>query len=291
MSPNLKLQKQRELGDIISDTFKFIRQNFKPLGKFIFNITGPVFLILLVAIGFYSYLGMDSFNNNIFSVANELDPTVYLVSLFILGAALLAFYVLLYATVLHYVRSYVENDGTVVDTEVYQGVKSDFAGMLGLLILTTIITIAGTILCILPGIYLWVPLSLAPALMVFRRVSVIDAISDSFELVKDNWWITFFTLFVMSLLVYIIGLVFQFPLMIYYFFKAFVSAKEVSAIDPSSLFDWVYVVANVISSMVQYLLYAVVVISTALIFYNLDEKKNFTGSMRTISNLGTSERE
>ena len=58
--PNLKLQKQRELGDIISDTFKFIRQNFKPLGKFIFNITGPVFVILLVSIGFYSYLGMDS---------------------------------------------------------------------------------------------------------------------------------------------------------------------------------------------------------------------------------------
>lgn len=291
MSPNLNLQKQRELGDIISDTFKFIRQNFKPLGKFIFKITGPVFLILLLAIGFYSFISVGSFNSNIFSIANELDPTVYIISLFVLGASLLAFYVLLYATVLHYMRSYVENDGVVVDSEVYQGVKSDFGGMLGLLILSTIITIAGTLLCILPGIFLWVPLSLAPAIMVVRRTSVIDAISDSFELVKDNWWITFFTLFIMGILVYIIGLVFQFPLMIYYFSKAFVSAKEVSAVDPSSLFDWVYVVFNVLSSLVQYLLYTVVIISAALIYFNLDEKKNFTGSMRTISNLGTSEQE
>lgn len=292
MSPtNIRFQKQRELGDIISDTFKFIRQNFKPLGKFIFNITGPVFVILLVAIGFYSYVGMESFGNSVFNIASELDPTVYLVSLFIMLSALLAFYVLLYATVLHYIRSYVEHDGAVVDTDVYQGVKRDFTGMLGLLILSTIITAAGTLLCILPGIFLWVPLSLAPALLVFRGNSAIDAISDSFELVKDNWWISFFTLFVMGLLVYIIGMVFQFPLMIYYFFKAFITAREASTVDPSSLFDWVYVVANVISSLIQYLLYTVVVISSALIFYNLDEKKNFTGSMRTISNLGESDRE
>ena len=92
-------------------------------------------------------------------------------------------------------------------------------------------------------------------------------------------------------MVYIIGMVFQFPLMIYYFFKAFVTAREASSVDPSSLFDWVYVVANVISSLIQYLLYTVVVISSALIYYNLDEKKNFTGSMRTISNLGDSEKE
>ncbi len=292
MSPtNFKFQKQRELGDIISDTFKFIRENFKPLGKFIFNITGPVFLILLLAIGFYSYVGIDSFGTNIFSIASDLDPTVYLVSLFIMLTALLVFYVLLYATVLHYIRSYVEHDGAVVDIEVYQGVKRDFGGMLGLLILSTVISLTGTLLCILPGIFLWVPLSLAPALLVFRRNSVIDAISDSFELVKNNWWITFFTLFVMTLLVYIISLVFQFPLMIYYFLKAFVAAKEASAVDPSSLFDWVYVVANVISSLVQYLLYTIVVISSAFIYYNLDEKKNFTGSMRTISNLGTLDKE
>ena len=292
MSPNkIIFHKQRELGDIISDTFKFLRQNFKPLGKFIFNITGPVFVILLVSIGFYSYVGMESFGNSIFDLANNLDPTVYIVSLFIMLSALLAFYVLLYTTVLHYIRSYVEHDGVVLDTEVYKGVKMDFAGMLGLLILSTIITAAGTLLCILPGIFVWVPLSLAPSLLVLRRNSVIDAISDSFDLVKNNWWITFFLFLIMGLLVYLISLVFQFPLMIYYFFKAFISAREASAVDPSSLFDWVYVVTNVISSLVQYLLYTVVVVASAFVYYNLDEKKNFTGSYRTISNLGSSENE
>ena len=161
--------------------------------------------------------------------------------------------------------------------------------MLGLLILSTIITGAGTLLCILPGIFLWVPLSLAPALLIFKRASVMDAISDSFSLIKDNWWITFFTLLIMGLLVYMISLVFQFPLLIYYISKDIITASEASTADPSSLFDWVYVVTNVISSLVQYLLYTVVVVASAFIYHNLDEKKNFTGSYRTISNLGSSE--
>ncbi|NJY62411.1 hypothetical protein HC174_06525 [Salinimicrobium sp. CDJ15-81-2] len=283
----IEFKKQRELGDIITDTFKFLRQNFKPLFKTIFKITGPVFVILLFAIGYYSYLGMDILQNPFFGDSEEVDVEMYFIAVFILFSSLLAFYVLLYGTVLNYIKSYIRNSGVVNSTEVFQGVKNDFGSMLAIMILVGIITIFGLLLCVLPGVYVWVPLSLAPAMLVFARTSIADSISYSFSLIKDNWWSTFFTLFVITLLVYLIGMIFQFPMMIYMFIKAFTISQQGSAANPAELIDWVYVFFNVISSLFQYLLSIILVVASAFIYHHLDEKKNATGSYERISNLGS----
>ncbi len=285
--PPIDFRQQRELGDVITDTFKFIRQNFKPLFSAIFKIAGPVFLILLFAIGYYSYLGMDILENPLFNDESVIDIEMYLLSLFILMASLLAFYVLLYGTVLHYINSYIKNAGVADYTEVVSGVKNDFGRMLGLLLVGGIITVFALLLCVLPGIFVWVPLTLAPALLIFARTSTFDAISYSFNLVKDNWWTTFFTLFVITLLVYIIGMVFQFPLMVYFFIKALTMSQEGSIANPADLIDWVYIFFNVLSSLFQYLLSVVIVVASAFIYHSLDEKKHGTGSYERISNLGS----
>ena len=291
-SHKINFQKQRELGEIITDTFKFIREEYKPLGKIIFRVAGPIFLILLLAIGYYSYLGMDMLDSPLFSETSttDFDADSYFISLFILLSALVAFYVLLYLSVLHYIKSYVENAGNVQETEIFEGIKHNFGNMLGMLLLIGFMTLFGLVLCFLPGVYLWVPLSIAPAIMIIQGKPVIESISQAFVLVKDNWWTTFFTLFVMTLLVYIIGLIFQFPLMIYFFVKMLTSSTEGSVADPAAMVDWVYVIFNVISSLAQYLLSTIIVITSAFVYYNLDEKKNATGSYQRISNLGSSER-
>lgn len=286
-TPPIEFRRQRELGDIITDTFKFLRQNFKPLFKTIFKITGPIFVILTFAIGYYSYVGMDFLENPFLVDTTDIDIEMYFISLFILLSAVLAFYVLLYNTVLHFIKSYIENAGTVNDTEVFYGVKKDFAPMLGLLLLVALLTGVGLLFCFLPGIFLWVPLALTPALLVFSRSSVFDAIGKSFDLIRNNWWNTFFTLFVITLLVYIISMIFQFPLMIYYFIKTLTMSKEGSIANPADLVDWVYVFFNVISSLFSYLLTTIIIISTAFVYYSLDEKKNATGSYERISNLGS----
>lgn len=285
----IQFKKQRELGDIITDTFKFLRENYKLLFKLIFQIAGPAFLVLLLALTYYSYLSMDTFENSLFEIAENLDVGTYLIAGAVLLFSMLAFYVLLYGTVMHYINSYVKNDGQVLEEEVKQGVKYDFGNLLGLLVLSTVIVFIGFLLCFFPGVYLWVPLSVAPAVLVFGRYSISDSIGQAFSLIKDNWWMTFFTLLVMTILVYIIGLIFQIPLFIYYFIKTFTMAQEGSAADPSTLFDWVYVVFNVISNLAQYLLSTIVLVATAFIYYDLNEKKNFTGTYETISNLGSSE--
>lgn len=283
----IRFKKQRDLGEIISDTFRFLRENFKPLFKLIFRIAGPAFLVLLFALTYYSYLSLDTVGNSFLGVAEGMNFGMLLISGFILLSSLLGFYVLLYGTVLHYINSYVNHNGNAIEQEVYQGVKQDFGSLLGLLLLSGIVLVFGFMLCILPGIYLWVPVSIVPVVMVFRRNSVSDAINDVFSLIKDNWWTTFLTLLVMAILVYVISLIFQFPLFIYYFVKAFTMAEEGSLADPTSLFDWVYVVFNVLSSLVQYLLTTILIIAAAFIYFDLNEKKNLTGTYETISNLGS----
>ncbi len=286
----IRFKKQRDLGDIVTDTFKFLRENYKPLFKLIFQIAGPAFLVLLVALSFSSYLSMDTFGNSIFTMADGVDVGTFLISAVVMILSLMAFYILLYGTVLHFIYSYIRHDGAVVEEEVKEGAKSDFGGLLGLILLTGLMMIFGIALCVLPGIYLWVPLSVAPAILVFGRTSVSDAISESFNLIKDNWWMTFFTLLVMTILMYLISLIFQIPLFIYYFIRTFTMVQEGSAADPSSLFDWVYVVLNVISSLFQYLLTVIMIVAAAFIYYDLNEKKNFTGTYETISQLGSSEK-
>ncbi len=283
----IRFKKQREVGEIITDTFRFLRENYRLLLKMIFRVTGPVFLIVLLALAYYSYLTIDTLENPLLFINTGQNMTMIAVAFLVLLFSLLVFYVLLYETILHFIHSYVLNQGIIKETQVLEGIKSDFGSMLGLLLLGSMITGFGLMLCLLPGIYLWVPFALAPASLVFARLPLLDAINHTFSLLKDHWWISFFSLVVMVLLVYIIGLIFQAPMLIYFFFKSLTSAQAGSVADPSTMLDWVYVVFNVISSLAQYLLSSIVIIAIAFIYYNLDEKKNFTGSYEIISNLGS----
>lgn len=281
-NPNyIQFKEQRELGEIISITFKFIRENYKPLLKLLVKTAGPAFVLLIAAVTYYSYSTLSNpLQNSIFSSGN------FLISAGILGLTLLLYYAVVNGTIHHYIKSYIANKGEVVSEQVIQGVKHDFAKLFGLGIMVWIIVLFATILFILPGIYVSVPLSLAAAIVVYRNEDVFDSISESFSLIKNNWWTTFFTLFIIWIIVYVISLVFQMPLIIYTFFKAFTSAQEGSTANMSEMIDWIYIFGTVLSSLIQYILYTIPPIAIGFIYFHLNEKQNFTGTYETIDNLG-----
>lgn len=283
----IQFKKQRDLGAIISDTFIFFRQNFKEMFKLLIKIAGPIFLIVILSLGYNTYIMGGTFD--IFTAATGADQLLFIGSMFIFLISILVFYVLLYQTILYYIKSYIDHEGVINELEIKQNVKGSFGNFLGLFLLITISTIIGLLLFILPGIYISVPLVLAPSIFVFQRSSGTKAFSESFKLIKDHWWVTFGCLLVIFLLIYVISLIFQIPLMLYVMVKAFTAAQEGTLSDPSSLFDWVYLLLNVISSIFQYLLTVISVIAGAFIYFDLDEQKNLTGTYETISNLGSSE--
>ncbi len=288
MKEIIQFKKQRELGTILSDIFKFIRLNWKLLFGLILKIAGPALLVLLVTYIFYiqSLFGSMGVLESIGTFNNFTTTTFF--SLLLLLVAALVYYSLLNGVIMHFIKSYINNGGIVSKEEVTTGVKEDFWKLLSTSFLVGIIVGFGLMICVIPGIYLGVVLSTAYAVVVFERKSVGDTINYCFNLIKSEWWITFATFFVIFLLYYFIMIIFQMPQYIYFFIKGFTMSQQVSA-DPASMFDWVYVGLTSFAMIVQYLLYTIIVIGTAFVYFNLNEKKNFTGTMETIESLGKKE--
>jgi hypothetical protein len=288
MQEFIQFKRQRELGTILGDTFKFIRLQWKPLFGLIFRIAGPALILLVLAYVFYmqSIFGtFDTLSNNpgIFSTS-EFGVSVVLALLLIIIAGI-AYYGLMYGTVMHSIQSFMKNDGEIDKKEVIDGIKQDFWKLMGMSVLTGLMVGAGIAICIGPGIYLWVVLSTTYGILIFERRSVTDSISYSFELIKGEWWITFATLLVIFILYYVIIIIAQIPQYIYFFIKMFTVAESMSS-DPSTMFDGIYIALNGLALIGQYVMYIIIVIATGFIYFNLNEKKNFTGTIEVIESLG-----
>lgn len=288
MNEFIQFKQSRDLGKIITDVFKFLRHNWKVLFGLILRIAGPALLLLVLAYVFYIQTtigGMDPY-----STADNFSTFTlsFLGALVLLLISAGLYYALLYGTVLHTVKSYVENNGTIVKQEVYSGVKSNFWNLIGLSILNGLIVFGGMLVCILPGIYLGVVVITTYMILVFEKKGVSDSISYSFTLIKGEWWTTFATILVIGIIYYIILVIFQVPQYIYFFIKGFTMAETMSS-NPADMFDWVYTVLSSIGIIAQYLLQTIMVITSAFIYFNLNERKNFTGTMETIESLGRRE--
>ncbi|WP_432410808.1 hypothetical protein [Rasiella sp. SM2506] len=291
MQDIIQFKKQRELGSILTDTFKFIRLQWKPLFGLIFRIAGPALILLVLAYVFYMQTVFGSLGaldtNALFFGSSEFGISVIL-SLVLIILAGIAYYGLLYGAVMYSIQSYIQNKGEIDKKEVITGVKKDFWKLMGISVLTGLMIAVGTLVCIAPGIYLAVVLATTYGILVFEKRSVTDSISYSFELIKGEWWITFATLLVILILYYIIMMIAQIPQYIYFFIKMFTVAETMSS-DPSGMFDGIYIALNGFALLMQYILYVIIVITTGFVYFNLNEKKNFTGTMETIESLGSRE--
>ncbi|WP_081210975.1 hypothetical protein [Salegentibacter sediminis] len=277
----IQFKQQREMGEIISISFKFLRENYKTYFRLLLKVAGPAFLLLIAAISYYSYSTLgDPLNTEAFLSGG------FLISFGILGLTLLLYFSVVYATVFNLIKSYIENEGEIKESEVAAWSKDDLGKMFGLNIISWIFIFAGMMLFLIPGIYVSVPLSIAMAALIFKQQSITESIAEGFKLVKDNWWMSFLTLVFIWIIIYVISLIFQLPLIIYTFVRAFTSVSEGSAADMSEMIDWVYILFSIVSSLVQYIFYSIIPIGVAFLYFHLNEKKNFTGTYERIDKLG-----
>jgi hypothetical protein len=57
----------------------------------------------------------------------------------------------------------------------------------------------------------------------------------------------------------------------------------------AEMFDWGYIVLSLIGVIAQYVFYSLIVIGTTFIYFNINEKKNSTGTFEQIEALGSEE--
>ncbi|MFC4094669.1 hypothetical protein [Euzebyella saccharophila] len=288
MKPYIEFKKQRELGEILSDTFAFLRTEFKPFFNTFFRIIGPYLLVMIICYCFYMYQFGDFFTFGMESA----DSISSVLLLLVVGGAfvlsMVATYVLSQATTLFYIKSYANNKGTVVFEEVKKDVYASFWQFIGLGILVALCVGVGFMFCIIPGVYLYVPLVLSFSIMVFNQKSVSDAFSYSFTLVKDHWWMTFAALFVVGIIVTVASYAFAIPSTIYNYAKLGILSGEIDA-ENFTVADPISILLGSISTLAQFLLNIISVVAGVLIYFDLNEKKNFTGTYERIQSLGETE--
>jgi len=285
----IEFKKKRELGEILSDTFAFLRNQFKPFFNTYFKIVGPFLLVMILSLAAYTYFGGNMFNNLIIEDFNEGAPNMLIVFSLALVylASLIAVYTMSQSTVLHYIKSYDEGKGQIDYETIRTNVYRSFWSFIGLGILVGLSVGFGLMFCLIPGIYLWVPLSLSFSILVFTKKGVSDAFSYGFNLVKDEWWITFATLFVIMVIVTVATYAFAMPGVIYSYAKMGILSGELDAESIGDVFkDPLYIFFNLFATLAQFLLNLIAVIAGAFIYFNLNERKNFTGTFERIQNLG-----
>ena len=277
-----RFRKTRDFGELLSDTFKFLRENGKSFLSINFKICAPFFIALILTNAYYTYvtlgMGFESYGNF----------TGFLIPAFINLIAVFVYITALYLSVFNYIKSYIANNGVVSEDDIKNELKKDLGSGLAVNLIVGILIFTGLLFILIPGIYLGVVLTLALPILVFEQKGVGDTISSCFQLIKDNWWFTFGALIVFGIIMYLINVVFQMP-MIIYMIVGMISGLDAgveSMAESMQSKDPILMILTIVASIAQYLLYIITPIFISLIYFNLHEEKNFTGTFENIDRLG-----
>lgn len=276
----IEFKRERDLGTVISDTFKFFRLEWRGLLSVLMTTSLIPFILVFVLSIYNGIEAADHIEENPFGIQfSTLTILTYL--------AVVLVYHLIVLTVLSYIKVYINNNYEVEYSKVYVLVKSNLINFSILGLLVTVVTVIGAIFCLVPGIYLGIVLSVAAGIFVFEEKSIFDAFGESFPLVNWKWWETFGVVFVVYLLMYVIMFVFSIPSVIYSFIKLGTMMVDQDIEAFGRIFkDPIYLVLTFISNLGQHLIYCLIAIAVTLVYFDLNEQKNATGALETIDKIG-----
>ncbi|HEY4326304.1 MAG TPA: hypothetical protein VGN20_20125 [Mucilaginibacter sp.] len=281
MKQPIELRRLRDFGQIINDSFTFLKENFKPLFKALLIICGFFILISFISMVF-TYLNITNIFTR-FNLDSKSYDSTYKPSSIILAAFVSAFVLVLTQSfitlvTLCYISVYLQKGNSTPDlAEVWGYFKYYFWRVLGSGILISLLFMIGLVLCVIPGIYLFPILYLIIPIIVIENCSFGYAFNKSFRLIKNNWWLVFGVIFIMSLIVGVAGSIVNIPITLFRKGGMFFSFKTFTlpVVVVFSLFRSILLLAYVLPS-----------IGIALCYFNLAEEKDGTGLLDRIEKLG-----
>ena len=203
---HIPLKRQRDVGEMISTYFEFLKQNFKPFlnifirynGIFILGFLGVSYLMVT---GFVGMIGIeDGFNV-------DGNPTNYYI---LIGVGAFVFLILFIITAIFnyslaaaYMIQYERNNGAVVEKiQVWEMVKENFGKIILFILLMMalyiVVFIVGTVLSIIPlvgilayyliimGYTSWMGLSFMSMINENRQVT--DSYTEGWNLLRKYFW-------------------------------------------------------------------------------------------------------
>lgn len=288
----IEFKKQRDFGELLSDTFNFIRDEFKPYMKTVLIISAPSLVLFLIGMVFYSYTAIDSLiiNENYLLGYTFKDPGLFFSSLILYMFTFFLAMMYMSSSTLHYIKSYINNTGNANFEEVRRNVNQTIFGYVALGFLKWITLLIAMFLCFLPVLYFMVPMYVAFSIYVFeKQQNATDSYGKSYSLINEDFWLGIGLVVVIAILYYVITLAFSIPSTIYSYLKLGVFSDS---IDPGSIsysVDPVFMIINIISTFFSVFLNLIPITAGVFLYFHLNEKRNFTGTYERISNIGNTE--
>lgn len=313
-----ELYKKRDLSANFSDTTTFFKAFGKHYFKNYFVINGIFLMILVVLIYFISKVYMEL----IFSgISNSQNNPNYLMAYFsnnmalIAGGFIITFLLIVILSMLNisfpviYLRLVEKTNGNDFSTqEIISGLKSNIGKMIvfflgalfiimplafivfGLLFLLCFILIGIPLLFIaLPAFISWISLSYYEYIL--KDVGYFTALANGFRLVKQQFWISVGTTFIMLMLTQIIqGFITMIPYIIsmIWMFTSTQNLQETgSQTDTFSTMGILLAVIMVFSVLLSYIFNNFILINQGLIYYGLQEEKENNSTKSQIDLIGT----
>jgi|TARA_B100000315_G_scaffold230555_1_gene241069 hypothetical protein len=272
--PKLEFRSVRDFGDILNDTFEFLRFNFKSLARSLLFIAGPfVFLGAIGAILVQSTMAPAAESQDF------LDIGLSFLLTFIAG---LISYICILLVTYDYMLVYITSEtGDIELDQVWRKFKQDWFNMAVTSFGANILIIVGFMLLIVPGVYLLVKFSVVWILRLQERVSFFKALSRCGTLMRGFWWKTCGLLFVLFVIQSIFSSVAQMPYYILEFSVTINSGAEANAIQE---FPFLTSLLILLSSLAQFTI-AIPCIAITLYYFSLVEHKEGIGLMSRVNRM------
>lgn len=285
MLGKIEFKKRRDFGQVINDTFTFMRQNFKPLIKIYFTFCGLFVLASMLTMLLQQYKMVNIIN----TIGNGRNTkglgfsALYGLEYFLSILFSLATYASMSVAILSYIAIYVQKGNQTPTTdEVWGYFKYYFFRIFGSSILLIILLCIAFMFCLVPGFWLFPYVAMMFPIMVIENGSLGYSFNRSFKIIKDNFWITFGTLIVVWIIVYACMSMIVLPTSLFNMIGMFTHKTPHMSLTLT-------MITTILQSLCQ-VFTIIPIITISLAYFSLVEQKESTGLMERISNFGNTEK-
>lgn len=273
---HLELEKVRDFGTVISDTFTYIRIHYMSLGKALILIAFPMYLIAGVLVG-SSYSTLMS--GVLSEVSAEPDLNTFGVS-FIIGLVFLmvASITIQLITLKHI--SLVSENREPEFSNILENFGFNFLLILVYYLFIVIVMPIAFLIFVIPGVYLFFKTCLVPITIIIGNKGIDEAFKSSWNLTSGYWWQTAGLYIVMNIITSFMTYAISIPFMLLVTFVAASGADSGSGLLGGSLGIF-YGLLIVLSSLFS----VVILIALTLHYFNLLERKEGIGLKSQIEDL------
>jgi len=280
--------KIRNFSQKLNATIEYLRQNYKSLGKVILYILGP--LAIINGLLFAQYINFIFGNMGAMEPVDVQNPFAFIFNPTYVGFIILSSFgaLLNFAVIFNFMKIYDKKfPEEITVSEILNSSWKDLLPLFLLGLIATIMITVGFFALIIPGIFLMVVLSLSIPVLFFEQKGIFEAIGRSFKLIRGKWWSTFGLLFVASILMYAVSMIFILPFYVFYFLSIFTLVEETGV--STDMNAWWFQGGMTLSVMFMilgsFLTYSIPMVALSFQYFNLVERQESFGLMSEIEQL------